>query len=117
MLGQQGASKGRDVIASVLRYGSIISTVVMALGVALVFVRGGAKTLPQALSVGNLFMKALELDPLGVTQLGILLLLLTPVLRVLVAVITFGLERDFRYALISAGVFLIVLGSIAFAMK
>ena len=117
MVNQRSASKGQDVIAAVLRYGSIISTVVMALGVALAFIRGGAKTVPQTLSLGSLIMKALELDPLGVTQLGILFLLLTPVFRVLVAVITFGLERDLRYVLISSGVLLIVLGSIAFAVR
>ena len=117
MVNQRSASNGQVVIAAVLRYGSIISTVVMALGVALAFFRGGAKTSSQILSLGSLIMKALELDPLGVTQLGILLLLLTPVFRVFVAIVTFGLERDLRYFLISSGVFLIVLGSIAYAVR
>jgi len=117
MLNQSPGEKGQDAIAAVLRYGSTISTVVMAVGLALAFVRGGAKTGPQSLMPGALLMKAVELDPLGVTQLGILLLLLTPVLRVVVAVISFGFEHNSKYVLISSGVLLIILGSIAFALR
>jgi uncharacterized membrane protein len=115
MLKEETEDNRQRVIAAVLRYGSTVSTVVMMLGVALAFLRGGAKADARPLSPGALVMKAFELDPLGVTELGILLLLLTPALRVLAAAITFGLERDLKYVLISCGVLLIVLGSIGAA--
>lgn len=107
----------QDAIVVVLRYGSILSTAVMALGVALAFLTSGPNSAPVNHATGGLLGKALQLDPLAVTQLGILLLLLTPVSRVLVAIIAFGLERDLKYFLISSGVLLIVLGSIVYAVR
>jgi uncharacterized membrane protein len=90
----------------------------MALGIALAaFIRGEPRMSPQTLTLGSLIMKAFEFDPLAVTQVGILLLLMTPVFRILVAIAAFAFERDLRYLLISSGVLLIVLGSIAFAAR
>ena len=109
--------EGQNAIAAVLRYGSIVSALVMAAGVSLAFLQGVAMGGTAKLSSGALLMKALELDPLGITQLGMLLLLLTPVFRVVVAIAAFGFERDFKYVLISSGVLLVVLGSITFALK
>lgn len=117
MANEAVGEQGQKVIAAVLRYGSTISTAVMALGVALAFLSSGPNSGPVNHAPGGLLGKALQLDPLAVTQLGILLLLLTPVFRVFVAVIAFGLERDLKYFLISSGVLLIVLGSIVFAVR
>lgn len=116
MLRQETEEKAQNAISAVLRYGSILSALVMALGVVLVFFAGGATPPAQPLSIGNLISKTLEMDPLSVTQLGILLLLLTPVCRVVIAVVAFGLERDRKYVLISSGVLLVVLASITFAL-
>ena len=108
--------KAQDAIAAVLRYGSLFSAAVMAVGVALALWR--RQVLPQTgtLSVGNLLNNVLHQDPAAITELGILLLLLTPVFRVVVAVVSFALERDTKYVLIALGVFLVVLGSIIFAV-
>jgi uncharacterized membrane protein len=46
---------------------------------------------------------------------GILLLMCTPILRVLITLITFVIERDWRYVLISAAVLLILSVSIVLA--
>jgi uncharacterized membrane protein len=46
-----------------------------------------------------------------VTTIGMIILLATPVVRIIVAGIEFLLERDFRYALVSLG----VLGIVALA--
>ena len=114
---RQVGIKGQNAIAAVLRYGSIISTFVMAVGVTLAFFQGVAMGRSAKLPPGALLMKALELDPLGITQLGMLLLLLTPVFRVVVAIAAFGIERDVKYVLIASGVLVVVLGSITFALK
>jgi uncharacterized membrane protein len=117
MLKPKTEEKAQNAIAAVLRYGSLISTLVMALGVTLAFFRGGAETRSAGLSPGALLMKALEFDPVGITELGILLLLLTPVFRVAIATVAFGLERDHRYVLISLGVLTVMLASMAYALR
>ena len=47
--------------------------------------------------------------PLTIERAGVLLMLVTPVVRVLVACILFFRERDQRYGLISLGVLVILL--------
>jgi uncharacterized membrane protein len=110
--------KARAAIAAILRYGSLISTLVMALGLVLILLRG-----PASLGAGNrvgslrtVFPRVLHLDAVGVVELGILLLLVTPIFRIVVAGIAFGLEGDYKYVFISLGVLGIVCGSIALAM-
>ena len=45
--------------------------------------------------------QAMALRPLGVIQFGLLLLIATPVARVLFSVLGFGLERDWMYVVIT----------------
>jgi uncharacterized membrane protein len=52
-------------------------------------------------SVPDIVHQAIELRPLGVIQFGLLLLIATPVARVLFSVLGFGLERDWMYVLIT----------------
>jgi uncharacterized membrane protein len=52
-------------------------------------------------SVPDIVQQAIELRPLGVIQLGLLLLIATPVARVLFSVLGFGLERDWMYVVIT----------------
>jgi uncharacterized membrane protein len=108
--------KAQGAIAAVLRYGSLFSAVVMAVGLVLAIWRRQVMPRSGALPAGALLGNALHLNTAAITELGILLLLLTPVARVVVAVVSFSLERDTKYVLVSLGVFLVVLGSIIFAI-
>jgi uncharacterized membrane protein len=54
----------------------------------------------------------LELRPFAIAQLGLLVLLATPVLRVATSVVAFALEGDRLYALISGVVLAVLLTSI-----
>ena len=101
--------RGQEAIAAVLRYGSLAATVVMALGLALMLFRGTAGSLPA--------YHRIRLDDAAVTECGILLLLLTPIFRIIVAAVAFALERDFKYVAISLGVLAVVLVSIGFAVR
>jgi uncharacterized membrane protein len=47
--------------------------------------------------------------PLAVERVGVLLMLATPVVRVIVACVLFFREKDHRYGLISLGVLIILL--------
>jgi len=107
------------VIAGVLRYGSLISTLIMALGVGLMLVRGPGVSLPayHRIRLSLLLPGLISFDPAALTEFGILMLLFTPVFRILVAIVTFALERDAKYVLISLGVLAVVLLSLSLAIQ
>jgi uncharacterized membrane protein len=106
-------------IAVVLRYGSLISTLVMALGLGLMLLRGPTTSLAtyHRVRLSQLLTLVVRFDPAALTEFGVLLLLLTPLFRILVATIGFALERDLKYALIALGVLSVVLLSISFAIE
>ncbi len=115
---QEYEDRAQNAIAAVLRYGSSISTAVMAMGIIFGLLRsGGSLARPgAALSPAMLLSRALHFDPVGVAELGILLLLLTPVFRIVIAAAAFGLERDTKYVLISLGVLAVMVFSIGYAL-
>src|SRR5574337_76549 len=106
-------------ISIVLRYGSLISTVVMALGLGLMLWKGPAQSLPtfHRINPRLLLPKLVHFDPAAITEFGVLLLLFTPIFRIVVAALSFALERDFKYVVISLGVLVVVLLSISFAVE
>ena len=63
---------------------------------------------------GNDFFTHL-LNPFLLFYFGILLLMLTPILRIVMAIVSFSLERDARFVVVSVMVFLIILLSIFFS--
>ncbi|MBZ5513372.1 MAG: DUF1634 domain-containing protein [Acidobacteriia bacterium] len=115
-MAQLSDEKAQDAISAVLRYGSLLSAAVMAVGLGLALWKGEVLPRSGSLAARELLRSVPQLDPAGITELGILLLLLTPVFRVVVAGVSFGLERDFKYLLVSLGVFAVVLGSILYAI-
>jgi len=62
--------------------------------------------------VGGIFQSAIHLHSLGIIQFGLLLLIATPVARVVFAIVGFYLERDRMYAIVS----LIVLAVLVFSL-
>jgi uncharacterized membrane protein len=63
-------------------------------------------------SVPQIVHQAMELSPLGLIQFGLLLLIATPVARVLFSVLGFALERDWMYVVIT----LLVLGLLVYTL-
>jgi uncharacterized membrane protein len=57
---------------------------------------------------------AAALDPRGIIELGILLLIATPVARVLFCVVSFSLQKDKLYTLVSSVVLAVLLYSLFF---
>ncbi len=110
--------KAEHAIALVLRYGSLLATLIMGLGLILVYVRGASTALPKfhRIELRRLLPDLIRLDPAAVTESGILLLMLTPICRIIVAILTFALEQDYKYVFISLGVLAVVLLSISFAI-
>jgi uncharacterized protein len=111
--------KGGRAIVIVLKYGSLFATLVMALGIAMLLARGAhiAPETSHPISLGVLLSRLLRLEPLAVLEAGILLLLFTPIARIVVAIIGFAMERDLKFVLISLGVLAVVVLSISFAIE
>jgi uncharacterized membrane protein len=64
-------------------------------------------------SAPEIVRQAIELRPLGVIQFGLLLLIATPVARVLFSVLGFGLERDWMYVVITLLVLALLIYTLA----
>jgi uncharacterized membrane protein len=111
------AGRGQHYIALALRYGSLISTLVMALGLSVLLARAAVLFSSPSAAAGEFWVRHVRGAAVAVMQGGILLLLLTPIFRIVVASISFALERDRKYVLISLGVLLVVLLSIGFSFK
>ena len=111
--------QGEKAIAIVLRYGALLATVVMAVGITLTLVHGIPATIGESRPVHLelLVEQVLRLEPVAIIELGILLLLFTPIARIVIAVIGFALERQWKYVAISLGVLAVVLLSISFAIE
>jgi uncharacterized membrane protein len=82
------------VLGIVLRVGSLTSTAILAVGLLLALV---------APSFG---------PALAIIRVGLLVLLLTPVARVVASVFEYAKERDWLFALLTFVVLVIILGSL-----
>jgi uncharacterized membrane protein len=106
---------GRDrfmerLVSTVLRVGVSLSVLVVLAGGAIYLSRHGSETASyhvfrgepvEMRSLSGIGGMALEGSGRGLIQLGVLLLILTPVARVAFSAIGFGRERDRLYVLIT----------------
>jgi uncharacterized membrane protein len=110
-----------EVVGNLLRGGVTLASVVVLAGGILYLIRYGA-TQPDfrvfhgepadLRSVSGIVKDALELRSRGVIQLGLLLLIATPVARVAFSVLAFILQRDRLYVVVT----LIVLGVLLYSL-
>ncbi len=118
-----------EIISWILRVGVLASAVLIALGVALLFVRGetgytgsfndlaGLLSYNQdrqaafPTSPGAVLLGLAQFKPYAFIALGLLLLIATPVLRVAASIVIFALEHDYAYVFITVIVLLILIVS------
>jgi uncharacterized membrane protein len=67
---------------------------------------------PAMTSVGGVVRGALGMEPLAVIQFGLLVLIATPVARVLFSMLGFALEKDWMYVGVTAVVLVILVYSL-----
>jgi uncharacterized membrane protein len=108
------AAERRDVDAVVHRLlvvGLGLSSLLMVLGLVLdvVLHRQIPATIPD---LGEMLARVLAGRPSGFLSLGLLVLLATPIVRVIGSIAAFVHERDWRYALVSSLVLLVVILSV-----
>lgn len=117
--------KDRDmqlIMGNLLRAGVVLSmTVVFIGGVIYLLGFGQLKAdysefvLDEAgfFSLASIWTGLLDLNGKAIIQLGILLLIFTPISRVILAVISFFLERDYLYVFIGLMILSIILFSLS----
>lgn len=100
------------VISNVLRGGVLLSAAIIVIGVVMFYVRYallGARDNQFPHSFGAVIAGIAHGDARSVIALGLLVLLVTPLLRVAVSILAFALERDWRYVLITSIVLAVLL--------
>lgn len=109
--------RGDRWIVFVLKWGSVLATVCMLAGVVGVLATAGGRALQVGPPVPfrTLLSQLSQGSPYAVIQVGVLMLLLTPVLRLVAAVGSFWMKRERRYALVSLTVLLIIVFSLLLA--
>ena len=127
--GAEATTAARDrrveqVIGRVLQAGVLLAAaVVLAGGAAYLATHGGARadfrvfrSEPSALrSVAGIVRGALALDSQAIVQLGLVLLIATPVARVALTLVAFLLQRDRLYVAMTAVVLGLLLYSLLWA--
>ena len=63
-------------------------------------------------NIKGILQSALQLSPQGIIQLGVLLLLATPIVRVALSIFGFALQRDRLYTIITIIVFVVLMYSL-----
>ncbi|MEC0372545.1 DUF1634 domain-containing protein [Paenibacillus chibensis] len=94
-----------------LRIGVIISAAVIVIGLILLFIHGGSgypdDYYPHSLS--EIYSGTIALKPYAVITTGLILLILTPVLRVAISIWVFVREGDKLYVIITSIVLAILI--------
>lgn len=99
------------VVHRVLTVGLAISTSLILIGLVLDLARH--RQVPTDVpSFWDVFRRTAELRPSGFLTLGLLVLVATPILRVIGSTLAFAYERDWRYVLVTSVVLVVVILSI-----
>jgi uncharacterized membrane protein len=106
------------VIGTILRWGVLLAAAMVLAGGALYFGSCGSTIPdykvfrgepPELRVVTGIVREAVSLNPLGLIQFGLLLLIATPVARVAFSVAAFALQRDRTYVVVTLFVLVVVL--------
>lgn len=110
-----------QILGNLLRIGVIIATIVAVIGGVLFLAQHGSEPSkghvfhgepPELRSVGAIVRGAMALRPDAVVQLGLLLLIATPVARVAMSLVAFVLQRDRVYIVVTSIVLALLLFSL-----
>lgn len=107
---EQEMRKIELAIGEILRIGVIVSVVVIMLGVIFYFINNGGgyagNNFPTSLT--GIFSGIIAGKAYAIMMLGLLLLIFTPVLRVVVSIYAFAKEKDHMYTIITTIVLVIL---------
>lgn len=106
------------IVGQLLRFGVITASLVVLLGGILFLTQNGNGPRPDYhifkgeqdsfITFKGIFMGLFTFKPMAIIQFGVLLLIITPIMRIVFSLVAFMLEKDKLYVIIT----LIVLGII-----
>ena len=102
-------------VGTILLIGSFCAAALLILGLGILSFQAHPRDYLNSLIrpyFSDIFSNLLRGEPIAIINLGILLMMLTPFLRVVAAVFSFFSEKDFRYAIVAFGVMVILLFTI-----
>lgn len=109
----------QQLIGTTLRWGVTLACIVALAGGLLYMIRHGAEPAPDYgtfdashpayTSLGGIWQGLLHGEAFGIIQTGAIILILTPIVRVVLSFFDFVQERDWLYAAITAAVLAIIL--------
>ncbi|MDQ2890143.1 MAG: DUF1634 domain-containing protein [Gemmatimonadota bacterium] len=108
-------------IGNLLRWGVVLAAIVTAIGGAMFLIRHGGNVADYQVfrgqpaylkSVTQVVRGAANLDPTAIIQLGILLLIATPITRVALSLLAFFKQHDRTYVVVTAVVLALLLYSL-----
>lgn len=107
-------------VYDVLLGGMVVSSVLFALGVVLALFRHQhivltSQWIRQTYHLSVFFHGLISGDPTSILLLATLLLILTPVIRVLFSIYAFAVDRDSKYVVVTAIVFAIIVVTVLFS--
>ena len=109
------------LLSNLLKYGVLIASAVVLLGGILYLIRHGAEPAEYKFfrgepsefrSPAGVVNAVLSGSRRGIIQLGLLLLIATPVFRVIISLLTFLLKREFIYVIVTS----LVLASLTYSL-
>jgi uncharacterized membrane protein len=104
-----------DNVSHILLIGSYCAAGLLILGLGILFFMTPPNLKPGVLArpdFSELVSQLLRGKPTAAISLGILVMMFTPLLRVVVAIFSFLQERDLKYTIIALGVLVILLFTI-----
>ncbi len=110
-----------NLLSNLLKYGVLIASAVVLLGGILYLIRHGAEpaeyqffrgTPSQFRSPSGVVEAVLSGSARGIIQLGLLLLIATPIVRVIVSLFSFVRQREFTYVIVT----LLVLAALTYSL-
>ncbi len=115
------------IIGRILQIGVIAAATVVLIGGILYLARHPYilpeyhtfnQAAPYARSLSGIIANAMALRSYGIIQLGLLLLIATPIIRVIFSVIGFAIQRDVTYVVVTLIVLTVLLyGFIGYGLK
>ena len=107
-------------VGRALRAGVWSSGGLMIIGLALAWFSGSSLAIPKENPTPGEVFRSLftgSLDPVTLIFAGLLLLMLTPFVRVLTAAAGFAAERDRKFVVVALVVFVMLLGELLFSLR
>ncbi|MEI6055603.1 MAG: DUF1634 domain-containing protein [Lentisphaerota bacterium] len=109
------------LVGNLLRIGVIIAAITVLIGGVIYLYNHGFQPIdykvfhrvpPDLCHIPGILTNAFEFHGKGFIQLGLLILIATPVARVALSIIGFTLQRDFLYVTVTTIVFLVLMYSL-----